>query len=89
MNSVMIPSLVITVIFLVVKYFSDSRDASTSAPDEKSHGRGLIRESVLVCISSIAGLLLYNQFAPVQAVVKSAVGAGASNAAAFTEKPNF
>jgi formate hydrogenlyase subunit 3/multisubunit Na+/H+ antiporter MnhD subunit len=87
MNSVVIPALVVTAIFLAAKYFMDTRDAS--ATEKTSPGRDLIRESVLVCISSILGLLLYNQFAPVQAVVKSAVGAGASNAAAFTEKPNF
>ena len=87
MSSVVVPALVITAIFIAVKYFADTRNASSEG--KSTPGRDLIRESVLVCVSSVVGLLLYNQFAPVQSIVKSAVGAGASNAAAFTEKPNF
>ena len=87
MNNVVLPALVITTLFFAVKYFMHTR----TAPKEEgnSPGRELIRDSVLVCISSIAGLLLYNQFVPVQAVVKTAMGTGSSNANVFTEKPNF
>ena len=87
MNSVIISSLVITTIFFVAKYFVDTKNATNT--EDRAPGKELIRESVLVCISSIVGLLLYNQFAPVHSVVKSAIGAGSNNAAAFTEKPNF
>jgi len=87
MNTVILPALVITTLFFVVKYFTDTRNASKK--EGTSPGRELIRDSVLVCVSSIAGLLLYNQFAPVQSVVKAAMGTGSSNANVFTEKPNF
>ena len=87
MNSVIVPALVITTIFFVIKYFTDTRNAPKKEGNEP--GRALIRDSVLVCVSSIAGLFIYNQFVPVQSVVKTAMGTGSSNAAVFTEKPNF
>ena len=86
-TSVIVPALVITTIFFVIKYFTDTRNAKKT--EGTVPGRSLIRDSVLVCVSSIVGLLIYNQFVPVQSVVKTAMGTGSSNAAVFTEKPNF
>ena len=87
MNSVIIPALVITSIFFVIKYFTETRTAPKN--EDNAPGRALIRDSVLVCVSSIAGLFIFNQLVPVKSVVKTAMGTGSSNAAAFTEKPNF
>ena len=83
MNTYLMAGL--TVVVYVIIQFMDAKLVQKERPDMKA----IVKRSLMVFSSVIAGVALYDQFTPLMGQIGEKVGGSGTTTQVFTDKPTF